>query len=222
MNKLDLTGQRFGRLTVIKEAEPMVYREASGRKRTLRRWWCRCDCGNNIVAIQTNLHSGKTKSCGCLRKALASSWCSEKNRSHGLTGSRLFRIFSGIKQRCLNRNDKAFSSYGGRGVSVCKEWLGNEGFKHFYDWAMENGYSDDLSIDRINNDGPYAPWNCRWVDKRTQQNNRRSNIVIELHGKKHTQREWADILSVSVDKIRYYRAKGLTGDELYKKLTENN
>lgn len=156
MRKLDLTGQRFGRLTVIKEA---------GRTKQNRiKWLCQCDCGRQITVARDNLVNEHQKSCGCLRKNMAI----ERNVSHKKRYTRLYTTWKNMKQRCSNPAATKYDRYGGRGITVCDEW--REDFQTFYDWAMANGYSDDLTIDRIDNDGDYEPSNCQWI---TQAENTR-------------------------------------------------
>lgn len=113
---------------------------------------------------------------------------------HGLKKTRLYSIWSQMKNRCFNQNAERYSDYGGRGITVCDEW--KDDFKAFYDWSMSNGYSDNLTIDRINNDGNYEPSNCRWVDVLTQVNNSRHNHMIEYCGESHSMSEWSRILNI--------------------------
>ena len=159
MKLIDLTGKKFGRLTVLRRAESI-------NKRTL--WLCRCECGNKVVVEAYNLKTGHTQSCGCLQREATS----EANKTHGKTHSRLYRIWICMQNRCYRRSYHAYKHYGGRGITVCDEWLHN--FQTFYDWAMTNGYRDDLSIDRIDTNKGYSPDNCRWTTMAEQNKNKRA------------------------------------------------
>ena len=161
MKKLDLIGQKFGRLTVVETSEP----SKTGKSR----WVCQCSCGNRVTVIGHDLKNGKTKSCGCFQKEARST----NHATHHGTGTRLFDLWKNMKQRCLNPNNPRFSSYGGRGISVCEDWLS---FDRFRTWATSAGYSDDLSLDRIDNERGYAPTNCRWVEPEDQAKNKRSSV----------------------------------------------
>lgn len=121
-----------------------------------------------------------------------------RKRKHGLTHTRLYTIWSSMRQRCNSPQYKSFKDYGGRGIKICEEW---DDFQSFYDWAMANGYADDLSIDRIDNDGNYEPSNCQWIALKDQQGNRRC-AKLTLNNETHTIEEWAEILGVSNSCIR--------------------
>lgn len=116
------------------------------------------------------------------------------NFKHGGKGTRLYRIWQAMKTRCLNPNFERFSDYGGRGITICEEWEND--FQSFHDWSMKNGYSDDLTIDRIDNDGNYEPSNCRWVTNEVQLNNSRQCNFIEFNGETHNMTEWSKILGI--------------------------
>ena len=172
-------GNKYGRLTIIKQTEDKRYYE------------CLCECGNHKVARLWNLKSGDTKSCGCYLKEIRKTL----NRKHGMKGTKIYRTWQSMKRRCYNINDNNYKHYGKRKIVVCDEWKND--FMSFYNWAMTNGYDDSLTLDRIDVDGNYEPNNCRWVDQKTQQNNKRNNCYIEYKGMKKTLSEWADYYNLS-------------------------
>lgn len=184
----DLTGKKFGRLTVIKRVENHV--QPSGKQ--YLQWLCKCDCGNETVVRGANLKRGHTQSCGCLIK--------ETNSTHGLKKTRLYVVWRDIKLRCFNPNANNFKDYGAKGIVMCDEWRND--FKAFYDWAMENGYNPnakrgECTIDRIDNNKGYFPENCRWVDNLVQQNNKKNNVFISYNNETHSVAEWSRILDIS-------------------------
>lgn len=184
-------GERYGRLTIVREVEPV----GSNHKR-VRRFLCRCDCGNEIICRLPNLKSGTTRSCGCYRKFVASN----RRDCHHLKNTRIYRIWCGMKRRCYNKHNEHFDRYGGRGIIVCDEWKTD--FMNFYDWAMSNGYDDKLSIDRINNEGNYEPSNCRWANQKQQVVNSTAAIKCSLGGNIVSLSDIADILGISFKRIR--------------------
>lgn len=175
---VDLTGQRFGRLTVVSRAE--------NDKRGSARWLCMCDCGKTCIVLASNLMKGHTKSCGCLN--LESTV--KRSRTHGGRQTRLYRIWCAMKYRCNNPSATRYANYGGRGIKVCAEW--ERSFTAFQKWALKNGYSDSLSIDRIDSDIGYCPENCRWADATTQSRNRDFCKRLIFRGKNQPVSVWAD------------------------------
>ena len=189
----DLTGQKFGRLTTL-------YRLHNIKGKT--KWLCVCDCGNLKEVILSDLLLGKSKSCGCLAKELVSS----RSTIHGQCGTRLYRIWTKMKERCYTTTNKRYKDYGGRGVAVCAEW--KNGFMSFYNWAMANGYDDTLTIDRIDVDGNYEPTNCRWITMKQQSRNKRSNIIFTYNGVTHCLIDWCNILNLKYNTIKMRIKRG--------------
>ena len=187
----NLIGQKFGKLTVIERAE--------NNKQGKAMWKCLCDCGKvkSKPVSSYDLKKGKVTSCGC------NYFISNKNRNkkHGMTNTRLYRIWSGAKQRCHNSKSQYYKRYGGRGITVCDEWLND--FQAFYDWAMSNGYKDNLTIDRIDNDKGYSPDNCRWVSYEIQENNRTNNIIVKYKGQNYTVSQLSRILGISQSALNW-------------------
>ena len=172
-----LKRKKFGLLKVIDFAYMKNHRSY---------WLCRCECGNEKIVAARQLKSGQTKSCGCL------------HRKHGQFGTRLYHIWNRMKDRCYNENHKSYKDYGGRGVVVCDEW---NDFKCFEEWAITNGYDDDLTIDRIDVNGNYEPSNCKWSTKKEQANNKRNNHFVTCNGERRTITEWAEITGVTTQTI---------------------
>lgn len=187
---VDLTGKRFGKLVVVGRADdyisPKGYRSLN--------WSCVCDCGNETVVRGCNLRSGASLSCGCNRI------CNPNRRTHGMKNSRIYSIWRSMKDRCFNENCVSYKNYGARGITVCDEWANN--FSAFYDWAIKAGYSECLSIDRIDNDGNYTPSNCRWATPEVQANNTRHNHMIEYNGKTLTLSQWSKLTGIKYSKIK--------------------
>lgn len=181
-----MIGMHFGRLVVIENVTDV------GRSRFL----CRCSCGNKKIVRMDHLRRGLVLSCGCFRKEITA----ERSTKHGMKNTRLYRCWRNMKTRCYNPNGAEFSLYGGRGITVCEEW---QTFEPFYEWAMANGYRDDLSIDRIDNDGNYEPSNCKWSTQKEQALNRSTNIMITYNGITKHISEWdKDIGSAKSGRVR--------------------
>lgn len=156
--KIDLTGQRFGRLSVVKEY---------GRQNGHVTWLCKCDCGKTTITCTGDLRQGKTTSCGCYHNEMVSNI----TRSHEKSNTRLYNIYHNMKQRCNNPKRHDYARYGGAGIGVCTEWMKNP--SAFFEWALSNGYSEELTIDRIDVNGNYEPSNCRWATYSEQRINQK-------------------------------------------------
>lgn len=204
----NLIGKRFGRLIVV--------REANRTKRGMS-WLCKCDCGNEKIVCGRDLHSGKTKSCGCLS---AESRKKPKRITHGLSKTRIYRVYRSMISRC-SPNYHNSNAYYQKGISVCEEWLNKNGFENFYKWSMENGYSDELSIDRINNDEDYSPENCRWTTMKEQENNRSNNITIEYIGETKTLKQWSEYLGLNYGMVKARWNRGWRVPELFSPKRKN-
>lgn len=188
-------GRRFGRWTILAD---------SPRKGYLV---CRCDCGETR-AVQTNsVLLGRSRSCGCYMREQTS----KATRTHGESGTRLYKAWNSMISRCETPSQTSFKHYGGRGISVCEEW---HSFGVFKEWAISNGYETGLTLDRIDNNGNYCPTNCRWVTKKEQANNRRSSRYVTLSGTTHTLSEWADITGINPSTIAWRIRHGWSDEEI--------
>ena len=184
-NGKDISGERFGRLTAI---EPIGKTKAGNII-----WRCKCDCGN-IKDVSTKYLGHGTSSCGCYKREVHA----DMLRTHGKSDSKLFPVWNTMIGRCTNPNAHEYENYGGRGIKVCDEW---QSFENFYEWAIANGYDENSdrknsTLDRINVDGNYEPLNCRFVSMKTQQRNKRSNVLVTYNGETHCLSEWAEIAGI--------------------------
>lgn len=199
---IDITGQRFGRLVVIQRVE-----NSSGGQ---AKWMCKCDCGNEVIVLGATLRSGHTKSCGCYK----SDATAKRNFKHGECDTRLYSIWAGIKKRVnCKESDFHYKYYAGKGIKLCDEWYD---FLIFKEWALNNGYSENLTIDRIDPNGDYCPENCKWSSLKEQSNNKTNNVYITYNGETKTAQQWCNDknLNYSSFMFRYYNGK--RGDELFK------
>ena len=194
--KKDLTGKRFENIIVVSRAE-----NKNGRVAYL----CKCDCGKEFVTLAQHITGGFVKSCGCGNRRKASQRMKSMNTKHGKSGTRLYEIWQNMRRRCNEKNNPCYKNYGARGISFDKSWAD---FSTFEQWAIDNGYSDDLTIDRIDVNKGYFPENCRWVTRKTQGNNKRTNLYITYHGKTKTLAEWADLTNIPYSKLKYRIYKG--------------
>lgn len=170
-NFIDMTGGKYGRWKVI---------EYHGNSK----WLCLCNCGTEKIVNGKYLRDGQSKSCGCLANEIAS----ERIKTHGMTGTKPYRTWRNMINRCTNKNVPEYKHYGGRGIKVCDRW--NNSFSNFWE-DMKNEYRENLSLDRVNNDGDYSPENCRWTDKINQANNTRVVKKITHNGETKTLTEWS-------------------------------
>lgn len=161
-NFVDLTGRRFGKLIVIERVE------INQRRQT--QWRCQCDCGNEVVVTGGNLVSGNTKSCGCYHSEVLAE-LNKARATHGKSGTRLYRIWIDMRRRCTNPKCAAYANCGGMGIKVYNEWMNS--FPAFQEWALSNGYQENLSIHRIDANGNYQPANCRWGTAKERNYNQR-------------------------------------------------
>jgi hypothetical protein len=182
----DLTGQRFGRLIAVKYL-------GNGK------WLCQCDCGNSKIVNSGDLNSSRVNSCGCYK----SEYITKKNKIHGLRQHRLYSIYYGMINRCYNESVESYNYYGGRGIKVCDEWLDKEnGFINFYNWAIENGYDDSLTIDRIDVNGNYEPNNCRWATSTIQAFNKNNTVFVTFDNERKTLVEWCNLYNINIKTVR--------------------
>lgn len=188
-------GDRFGRLTIVEEVHYVL---PSGA--TPRRFLCKCDCGNLKEVFLSHLRRGNIRSCGCVAKETASN----NSKKHGLFGTRIYKAWDSMKRRCYAKNASQYDHYGERGIIVCDEWKND--FMSFYQWAIANGYKDNLTLDRIDVNGNYEPQNCRWVTRKEQSNNKRNTVYLEYNGIKHSIGEWSSITGISTSTL-YTRIK---------------
>lgn len=195
-HKIDMLGLKFGRFTVISESE-------RGNKGVIR-WLCKCECGKEKVVVGYALRSGKSLSCGCYRDSIS--------YSHGMFKTKMYTKWALMKNRCTNKNYTSYHNYGGRGITVCDEWM--KSFHNFKNWSLKNGYSDDLQLDRRDNEKGYSPDNCRYVTVKQNGNNKRNTVLIEIDGITKPITEWAENSGVVRETIYGRLKRGITGKEL--------
>jgi len=196
-------GMTFGKLKIV---------EYLGLKDKYYYYKCICSCKTDISDREfrlSNLLNGNSESCGC----------EQNKQTHGLTNTRIYKIYRGMIRRCYNLNESNYDRYGGRGIFICDEWLieeNDQGLKNFYNWSIRNGYNEDLSIDRIDNDGPYAPWNCRWTTDNVQANNTSTNHIININGYDYTISQIAYRYSIEYNWLSNKINKGISINEIIK------
>ncbi len=173
---IDLENRRFGNWFVL---------GYTGKNGTNHTWLCKCECGAIKNIYGSNLRKGVSKSCGCLRKIINR----DRMLIHGLSKNRIYEILIGMRSRCYCEDNPSYKNYGGRGIKVYEEWLNN--FNSFVFWANNNGYKDNLTIERLDNNGDYCPENCIWIPRSSQNRNKRNNRHMIIFGERKTVREWS-------------------------------
>lgn len=212
----DLTGQKFERWTVLEFAGIDKHHNAL--------WLCECNCENKTrkIVVSNNLKRGISKSCGCLMREMSQEKIIKFNKEnpksafkHGLSNTRIYTIWSCMIDRCYRKKNKKYLDYGGRGIKVCDEW--RHDVATFWEWAKNNGYAEDLEIERIDNNGNYEPSNCRWATRREQVDNRRNTRMLTYNGKTQSVSQWAEEIGISyitllsrIDKLHWDVEKALT------------
>lgn len=189
----DIIGMKFGRLTVLK----LVYTRRVSK--TLYYYLCKCDCGKEHIVLKSSLLNGLTRSCGCYNNEVRAEKFRQRAKHH-MTDTRLYKMWEKMKGRCYCKSNPSYKNYGERGILMCDEWKND--FKAFYDWSVNNGYDKNAqygrcTLDRINVNGNYEPNNCRWVDEKIQQRNRRNNRFITYNNETHCLFEWAEIFGIN-------------------------
>lgn len=189
----DLTGKKFFRWTVIEKAGNLKSGNAT--------WLCKCDCGTTRIVIGSNLTRGLSKSCGCYNIEKATERIiNTKNTKHGLYNTKLYKVFASMKGRCYNKRDKAYKNYGMRGIKICDEWLND--FMCFYNWSIENGYEEGLSIERLDVNGNYEPSNCKWITLHEQQFNKTDTHYLTYNNETKSIAEWSIETGIPYNTLR--------------------
>lgn len=197
-------GIKYNNWTVLEKAE--------SNKHGNPKWLCMCDCGKIRKLYLSDIKNGHSKSCGCYRRE----FLKNQNVKHGMSHFKIYRVWRSMKSRCYTKTQTMYKYYGARGIKVCDEWLDEEnGFINFYNWAMQNGYSENLTIDRIDVNGNYEPSNCRWITMKEQANNTRRNVYITYNNETHTLKEWSDLLDLNYKMVFNRYKKGFSLQEVF-------
>ena len=213
----DLSGKRFGRLLVER------YHGKADTKEIY--YWCICDCGNRLLISSSNLHNGTTKSCGCLLHEVSSIIHKGKpiQKTHGDYETRLYNIWTNIKQRTCNVNNRDYPKYGGRGITLCDEWKpAKSGYLAFKEWSYNNGYDDTKTIDRIDNDKGYSPDNCRWTNMKVQEANKRTNVYIRYQKWVYPLNIWSKLTGIPYKTIQDRKHGGWPDEDCILCSSSNN
>lgn len=214
MRYKDLSGQKFGRITVLSYAYTSIWQQAM--------FMCLCDCGTTKIIRGSQLSSGNTRSCGCLHKEISQNVMKKVNASgfrcvtsstrHGGHGSKLNMAWQRMRSRCHSVNADHYKHYGGRGIGICKEW---DDYATFREWAISTGYDGTREIDRIDNDGDYCPENCRWATRTEQMRNRRNTVKISHEGVTKPLADWCDDYGIKYKLAHARYKKGYTFERIF-------
>ena len=191
MAYLDLTGQRFGRLVALKRVPT-----PSGKD---TRWICRCDCGQIYETNQADMRRGKTRSCGCYKAEIDRAKLAKNGLFFDKRVPEAFSTWQCMKRRCFDNRSRYYCRYGGRGITICAEWLE---FENFHTWAVKTGYAPGLELDRIDNNGNYEPSNCRWVTRAGNMRNTSRTVLITVSGQTKCLTDWCTVIGVSMNTLR--------------------
>lgn len=184
---INLTGRKFHYLTALRIGD---------RKNNEIRWLCQCECGKETLVSSSSLREEETKSCGCKSIVLMV----RHHITHGMTYTRIYRVWRAMVDRCEKPNHKLYPRWGGRGIKICEAW---HAFENFHAWAVANGYHEGLTIERKDNNGNYEPDNCKWATQKEQANNRRTNVFIEFQNQRRTLTQWSEYLGIKKSVLRH-------------------
>lgn len=198
---IDMAGMKYGRLTILK-------RVPTPKHLRVTHWECECECGKRIITTRPNLITGHTKSCGCYALELITG--NKYRETHNESRTRLYYIWQSMKQRCYDETLEKYNDYGGRGIKICNEWIE---YANFAKWAKNNGYKNNLTIDRIDVNGDYEPSNCRWASMKVQNRNKTTTRYLELDGIKKSMAEWSELLDIPTSTIVNRLNRGCTDEE---------
>lgn len=212
----DLTGMKFNRLTVIKRVQNDNTNHSC--------WLCKCICGKIKIVRGSALRTNKIQSCGCLQKEYFKKNKVNINIKNNIKGKKIYNVFKSMRARCYNKHCENYKHYGERGITICDEWLDKEsGFINFYNWAINNGYQEGLSIDRIDVNGNYEPNNCRWATIEEQNNNKTNNRYIIYNDKNYTITQWSKIFNIPTSTMFYKIFKqNKSIEEIFKEQSNEN
>lgn len=203
----DITGHRFGRLTALE-----VVGTAPNHGGNL--WRCKCDCGNEHIVAYSKLSHGKSRSCGCLRREISANRQLKHASSRRSKRTRLYSIWLGMRERCSYEKNVNYPAYGGRGIKVCEEW--NKDFCKFQEWALANGYTESLTIDRIDADKGYNPQNCQWIPMLENRIKQRKSRLFSFNGMTKSLTAWAKIIHMAPSRLSdYFKAHGEESTRLF-------